>query len=216
MNFWHIVRGQFFSFFLFALIMSTIYPFFLESRLGVFILTILGVLTGIRLLSVHPITFAIVRIFGCANIILNALFLFVTDDWFIHLLQIITDLLFYLFVFTGLIWRISRSQKVTADTVFGSISGYLLIAVVWSILFQLIEFLVPGSFNFLDDREVHPALFFYFAHITIASVGYGEITPATPLARSVTALLGMVGQLYLTVLVAIIIGIYLSHSQRND
>lgn len=216
MNLWHILRGQFFSFFLFALIMSTIYPFFLGSNLGLFVLTILGLLTGIRLLSVHPTIYAIAKILGCVDLILTALVLFFTNNWFIHFAQIITDLFFYLFVFMGLIWRISRSKRVTADTVFGSISGYLLIAVTWSILFQLIEFLQPSSFNFVAGQEVTPALFIYFAHITIASVGYGEITPATPIARSVTALLGMVGQLYLTVLVAIIIGIYLSHSQRND
>ncbi|MBP0017835.1 MAG: hypothetical protein J7647_09790 [Cyanobacteria bacterium SBLK] len=196
--------------------MSTIYPFFLGSDLGLFVLTILGLLTGIRLLSVHPTTYAIAKSLAFVDLALTTLVLFVTNNWFIHCAQIITDLFFYLFVFTGLIWRLSRSKKVTADTIFGSISGYLLLAVVWSILFQLIEFLHPGSFNFLDGQEINPALFFYFSHITIASVGYGEITPATPLARSVTALLGMVGQLYLTVLVAIIIGIYLSHSQRVD
>ena len=77
-------------------------------------------------------------------------------------------------------------------------------------LFSLIEFLEPASFQLPPGSVASPDLFIYFSQITIAGVGYGDIIPLTPLARSAAALLGMFGQLYLVVLLGILIGIYLT------
>ncbi len=107
--------------------------------------------------------------------------------------------------------RVLGSKKITRDTLLASASVYFLLAIVWAMLFQLIELLEPVYFqiNGQPKATISTDILIYFAQISISSLGYGEIIPLTPLTRSLAALLAMIGQLYLTVLVAILIGIYL-------
>ena len=103
--------------------------------------------------------------------------------------------------------------------IFGALSVYLLIGVVFSFLFIIVETVVPGSFDGLtfhiaDDspREFHS--FMYFSFVTITTLGYGDLLPIQPAARALAYMEALVGQIYLTVLVARLIGMYIA--QKKD
>lgn len=206
-------QGRFFPFFLSTLLLSTIYPFFLHSALGIILLHILiisALMTGINLIKSSRIVSVVGGTLGFINIFLT-FFIFIFDsNWLIQLSWNLGILAFYLLI-TGCVFVfLSQSSQITLDTILGGVSGYLTLAIAWGMLFHLIEFLVPGSFQLPSGSVSRPDIFIYLSQITMASVGYGDVIPVTPLARSATALLGMLGQLYLVVLLGILIGIYLN------
>ena len=84
--------------------------------------------------------------------------------------------------------------------------GLLLIGYCGYFLFLTIEFLKPGSFNGLGlgDQAINDL--FYFSYVTILTIGYGDITPKSWIAKNATVLVGFTGYLYSIVVIALIVG----------
>lgn len=207
------LQGHFFPFFISILLLSTIYPFFLHSDLGIILLHILiicALMTGINLIKFKRTIFILGGSLGVIDIFLTVLSFQFEQVWGLQLSWHIGILTFYFWLTGYLLVLVAQSQRITLDTILGAVSGYLTLAIAWAMLFSLIEFLEPDSFQLPPGSVPSPDLFIYFSQITIAGVGYGDIIPLTPLARSAAALLGMFGQLYLVVLLGILIGIYLT------
>ncbi len=105
------------------------------------------------------------------------------------------------------------------DAVFGAICGYLLLGVIGSLLFFAVETAWPGSFHppvpsgdYGQEGELDRGVLTYFSFITMTTVGYGDITPATRLARTLTWIVAVAGQLYLAILVAGLVGFRISRA----
>jgi hypothetical protein len=67
---------------------------------------------------------------------------------------------------------------------------------------------VSGHSFFAQPGQHGPADFAYFSYITMATVGYGDLSPATGLPRSYAVLEALMGQIFLVVLVARLVGMY--------
>lgn len=61
-----------------------------------------------------------------------------------------------------------------------------------------------------------PSHFIYFSFVTMSTLGYGDITPVTAPAEAVAILLSVFGPMYLTVLVAMLVGRYMAHKVHED
>jgi len=115
---------------------------------------------------------------------------------------------------TGLImWRTLRSSEVTIDTIAGAACAYTLLALVWGGIYLLLEFLHPGSFNIPAAWLMGPAgdpapALVYFSFVTLTTVGYGDITPAWPGAGGLAVAEAVVGQLYLAITIARLVGLH--------
>jgi hypothetical protein len=112
---------------------------------------------------------------------------------------------------TAILAHIFRQKNIDSDIIAGAFVVYLLMALMWSLLYGLLETAQPGSFKFAEGtpffrREV----FTYFSFVTITTVGYGDITPVTLVARAFSNLEAVVGQLYLVILVSWLVGMYVS------
>jgi hypothetical protein len=127
------------------------------------------------------------------------------SQWF----KFICLLVFYCYLAVQLFLQIKKNRAVDLNIIFASVSGYLLIGAIGGFVFQLLTLAVPGSFKGLAGPFETYGLQ-YFSYITLTSVGYGDISPATEAAQSLVLLLALSGQIYLTVLVAILVGKYLS------
>lgn len=123
-------------------------------------------------------------------------------------------MVFYSFVAYKLLLKIFRTEKVSIGVLYASINEYLLIGIVGAFAFMLIENAHPGSLlNLSLESLTDPAKFIYFSFSTLTTMGYGDIAPVSPPAQSMAILLAVFGPVYLTVLVAIIVGRYItSHS----
>lgn len=98
--------------------------------------------------------------------------------------------------------RIVKDKAVTGRTILGLLSVYLLIGMAFSALFITIAVWSREPF-FAQTQHANPVDFTYFSFVTIATVGYGDLTAANPIPRLLAALEGLTGQLYLVTVVAV-------------
>ena len=119
---------------------------------------------------------------------------------------------FLLWVLIVVLREVFRPRTSEVDAVVGALCGFLLILMVFMRVHGLVEALRPDSYR-MDGQpfsarsdEMVLASFQYFSTITLTTVGFGDIVPVTPAARLVTGLEAMVGQLYLAVVIATLVG----------
>ena len=122
---------------------------------------------------------------------------------------------FIALIITAILRHIFLQQDVSADLIAGAIVAYLLMAVMWSIVYDVLEVAHPGSFNFPEGTtQPRGGMSLYFSLVTITTVGYGDITPVTRVARAFANLEAVVGQLYLVILVSWLVGMHVSHKSK--
>jgi len=86
------------------------------------------------------------------------------------------------------------------------IIGPIYMGVIGGILFEILHLINPSSFHLKDI--VSGYIFYYFSFISITTVGYGDVTPATPPAQAITLILNIIGQFYLAIVIAVFVGKY--------
>jgi len=118
---------------------------------------------------------------------------------------------------------IFRKKVIDGDDVIGAFCGYMLLALVWANLFTLAYLFSPGGYSVNPDiawrmAEWHHrrALFEYLSFTTLTSLGYNDITPIGPPAYTLTWLEVMVGQFYMAVVVAQLVGLKLAQALRDS
>lgn len=125
--------------------------------------------------------------------------------------------LFVAYAVASILYEVTQARKFNYNLIISALAAYLLLALLWAILYTIIEILRPGSFGInpllieadtIASNEIFP-LILYFSLITLTTVGYGDITPVSPIARSVASIEPIVGQLLLAVLVAWLVGMYI-------
>ncbi len=104
-------------------------------------------------------------------------------------------------------WRIAHHTRVTAQTILGALSIYVLIGLIFSNADYGLQ-LASGNSFFAQSGHHGPSDFAYFSFITMATVGYGDLTPATGLPRTYAVLEALTGQIFLVVLVARLVTLY--------
>jgi hypothetical protein len=116
-----------------------------------------------------------------------------------------------------------EATSVSMDSLAGAFGGYLLIGVVFGHLYSVVDTLQPGSFSattadlaaLLKVPERHHFLLTYYSIITLTTVGYGDIVPTASPARSLACLEALVGQFYIAVVMAELIGLRVSQSRSE-
>lgn len=101
-----------------------------------------------------------------------------------------------------LLAQVFRSGPVTSYRVQGAIAVYLLFGVGWAHAYHVTNLLHPGSFNSTSGNLTSVVDWAYYSYVTLSTVGYGDITPVRPIARTLSAGEALAGQLYLAVLIA--------------
>ena len=129
-------------------------------------------------------------------------------------------ILLIVFFSVTILGYVLRSGRVTVDKIFAAICVYMLIGYAWTFTYALIDELQPGSFVALsataaDDYVAREIQFRYFSFITLTTVGYGDILPRSAAARTMAVLEAITGQIYLTVLVARLVGLHIVHGDSS-
>ncbi|MBW2059379.1 MAG: two pore domain potassium channel family protein [Deltaproteobacteria bacterium] len=130
--------------------------------------------------------------------------LILMEDGFMVLFFGYTTVMFLSYVF--------RQDEVTFDTIMGAACVYFFIGLMWGFAFAMMESLLPGSFRFGEGQAVGGSNLIYYSFVTQTTLGYGDITPVTTPARSLSVLEAVIGQLYLGVLIARLVGVHISQS----
>jgi len=110
-------------------------------------------------------------------------------------------------------------QRVTSETVNGALCVYLLAGLIWSQLYVILESASPGSFRLPEGGDYAGALeqqLAYFSFVTQTTLGYGDVAPASPGARSLAIGQAIFGQLYLAVLIARLVALEIAHRRSPE
>ena len=108
-----------------------------------------------------------------------------------------------------------NSEEINIEIIYAAILLYLLAALLWAFVYSFLELVDPASFNIdLSRPQGYLLVFQYFSFVTITTLGYGDITPVTEVAKAITVLEAVVGQLYLVVAVAWLVGMHVSSKSR--
>jgi hypothetical protein len=124
-------------------------------------------------------------------------------------LQLLGQIIFVGFLIVpirSIMRRLFQEQQVTLNILRGSVCVYLLIGTLWSIVYGIIYTVNPQAFAF-----AHPATgeeLYYFSFVTLTTVGYGDIVPVAPVARSLTNVEAIMGQMYIAIIVARVVALY--------
>jgi hypothetical protein len=108
--------------------------------------------------------------------------------------------------------QILAAQMVTLQSIFGAISTYLIIGLMYSALYAAIYFLHNQHF-FAGNRTGDLSNFQYFSFTTLTTLGYGDYTSADSGGRAIAMLEAMTGQIFLATLVAKLVATFRPSSQ---
>jgi voltage-gated potassium channel len=133
----------------------------------------------------------------------------------------ICNILLLLLCLGNILAFIFESRQVTVDIIFAAIVAYLLIAFVFSEGYLLLHNVSPHSFNIAagtspPELEFAHGTMIYYSFITITTVGLGDILPQTPVARTMTILEAMIGQFFVAILVAWLVGRFISQEKKSS
>jgi hypothetical protein len=133
-------------------------------------------------------------------------------------LDLVILMIFYslsMWIATG---HLFKREPISVNKIIGAICIYLLIGLNWAYIYFFLYSFSPGSFKGIETATLEVQLweFIYMSFVTLSTLGYGDIVPISPTARSLAFLEAIVGQFYIAVLVAAIVGMYISEYYKNS
>lgn len=190
---------------------------FLEGLVGVTLLMdvfmTLIVLSGVYAVRQNNLLFSISMVFALPALGAHWMRYFVDASSFLLVGEIFSAL-FFTFIVIVCTHHLFTQKRVTPDVIAGGVCGYLLIGLMWGAFFMILDTLQPGSFKVGEEVSEQSSYLTYYSYVTLTTLGYGDITPITSQARSVSILEAIVGPIYLTILVARLVAMQVSQSMQ--
>jgi len=116
---------------------------------------------------------------------------------------------FMLFSIVTIFTEMFRRVQVTGDTILGGMCLYLLLGFLWMIFYLMIYQFDKNAFN--STAHSRHGFFVYYSFATMTTLGYGDIYPVNRLAMILATLQATIGQLYLTIFIARLVGLHIVH-----
>lgn len=143
------------------------------------------------------------------------------SDW-LYITQHVLIVMFLGLVTISLVKYVFSCERVTFDLISAALCAYLIIGFLWVSLYCVIENIQPGSFLLPEDdlgafigQDLTGDLFarqLYFSFVTLLTLGYGDLVPVNSVARLLAITEAFVGQVFLVVLVARLVGVHVAQS----
>jgi len=126
--------------------------------------------------------------------------------------------IFYALLIVAFTYQIKNASSVTSKELYATFSLYLIIGLFWGSLYTLLHHVDPGAYSgiLLDNTNNASHLFNYFSFVTLTTLGYGDITPQTAGAGALCQMEAIVGQFFTAVVVAWLVGMFVSSKNEKD
>lgn len=134
------------------------------------------------------------------------------ESRYLMITAICFGIVLYIYIIVLLMKNLLSYRVVTAELIYCAISAYLMIGIMWSGIYFILEGIAPGSLAGISD----PNDFLYFSFVTLTTVGYGDIAPQSILGKRLAVFEAAMGGIYLAVIIAMIVGRYMSMEERQD
>ena len=172
--------------------------------------------SGLFAAEFNKVAFRILFTIGALVILVTLLSLIIHESNRLSILTFFLNTLFFIIVTIALVAHVAQAKDVDGSTLLCAINSYLLIGLTLSILFLIMDLFFPGSFEQVESGTGNFSTFVYYGFITLTTLGYGDITPSTAMARSLSAFTALFGQLYLVIIMALIIGKFLITKKTEE
>jgi voltage-gated potassium channel len=177
-------------------------------------------LTGIFVTSVYVIGSSSPRLIILVVLLIGLQWLARLVEWeYFAFATGVLNSLYILYLVARMAMQFAGTRRITVNTLLLAVNGYLLIGLICALYAMLIADLVPQSFYLArEDVFLVPHTdfhtFVYYTFINLTTVGFGDIIPVTDAARALAILLAVAGPLYLAIVVAFLVGKYVSTADQ--
>jgi len=139
----------------------------------------------------------------------------------LRILALVLTVVWIGYAISIIVAHLFQRRDVSLNTIFGAIVAYLLVAVAFAILFELVLLEDPSAFSGIPQSVLGqgPKLgdtMIYFSLVCLTTMGLGDIIPVSSIARPLAVLEGVFGQLYLAVMIARLVGLHIVSEGRQD
>ncbi|MGO9451692.1 MAG: ion channel [Candidatus Binataceae bacterium] len=206
------------------LLLSVVVPFFEGTSLGVTMMDILGgalLASGAWAASHRRRDLVILIALVAITEVLRLVPIF-GSELYGAIAATALGIVFMAYITAMILRDVLKARQVRLDTIGGAICGYLMIGITWGTAYFLIDLILPGSFgspvhlqqsaNAVSQQARYMELV-YYSIVTLTTVGYGDIHATAQVTRNLSAMEAMVGQFYIAILVARLVGLEIIQSR---
>lgn len=204
---------------LFSLFMVLSYPIwmrfvFYPNLWGQFLM-VLAMVSGISVTFSNSQSRVNIRLwYGMVAAVLSLINIIITEDKNFNDVVNLLQVLYFVILAFFLLRLIFKAKLVTSEILINTISGYLLLGISWSVIVGFWNSMYPGSFNFESNLLTGNFTEIYYSFVTMTTLGYGDLIPIDKTGRAISILISITGSFYTTIVLAIIVGKFIS-SKNN-
>ncbi len=211
----------FFASLMLILFGSLVIPDFYFEKYLMPILLLLNIGGGVLLVAHKKTILQFFRVLFVAALVLYVVthFMVLSFHLGLELSKLALYALFYATVTLELIKQVWNAKRVGKTVIMGLITGYLSLGLLCFFIFYAIEVITPHSFSGLlaiDSSTTMADSLMYYSYVTLLSIGYGDIIPATAIAQKAAVFTGLLGQFYIVIITAVVVAKYVDHTKEKE
>lgn len=130
----------------------------------------------------------------------------------------LVSMIFFCVITYYVLRYVIHHPKITINSLCGAVCGYLFIGMIWSYIYRMLYVLSPDTFTGIGLAGLNPSeleyQFTYYSFVTLTTLGYGDITPTTNVAKMFAWTQAFTGQIYLTVWIARLVALFITDNKR--
>lgn len=160
-------------------------------------------------------------LFLCIMTVFSNITAYLTPYFLLDNISLIFNSSFLIYTIILLFKKVFASKVINTNVILGAICIYLLIGFAWGMIYSILEMIIPNSFSIPASTAIFSQVdgllrdFFYYSFTTLSTAGYGDITPISVFARYCSVMEIISGQLYLSVLIARLVGMHISQHMKE-
>lgn len=152
-------------------------------------------------------------------IILTSLISYYLDNLDLNYAHLFLLLVFFIITAFQTAKQVIFTGEIDGNKILGAICLYILMGLIWALMYTLVHLASLKAFNGMPDSQLWYEIlpdFVYFSFVTLTTLGFGDISPAMPITRFLVYFEAIVGQFYLAILVASLVGSKISNSSQKQ
>jgi uncharacterized membrane protein len=107
-----------------------------------------------------------------------------------------------------------KARDVTHQLIISAVNLYLILGMFYAHIYTILDWFHPESFTLQVPQHESASQFVYFSFVTLATLGYGDVTPKTEFAQRLAITEAIMGQFYGSLVVAYLLSVYIGNRIR--
>jgi hypothetical protein len=213
-----IFRRRFSYLLIFILMLIAIQP--LDEAIGRFRIAMDLIVSAILLSAIYAISrkknHIVIGVLLAAPLLVSLWSAYFFKHAWLPVIGLLCGIAFFAFIIGTILKFIFSQDEISGDLIAGAAVVYLLLAIMWAFAYRVVEMIHPGSFYMAQGHSLEHAFSFqYYSFVTLTTLGYGDIFPVSTAAKACAILEAVIGQLYLVITIARLVGVHISQSMQK-